>query len=282
MLPAITGSTLLPSQIYRSRQDLSDLEQAVALYRGSFLEGFSVGDAAPFEEWALLKREQLGRQMLQTLHSLATIHEQQGEYEQAQTYARQQVHLEPWNEEAHQQLMRVLALGGQRSAALAQYQACSRLLADELGVEPARETVALFESIRDGTLLPIADASAITEEPPAPGEAPFKGLQYFDTSDADLFFGREELTGQLAEHLRRYRFLAVLGASGSGKSSVVRAGLIPALQSAKPLAWRLAPSAASGLLVGTPHHPHGASTNRPGYQPDPRCGVGDRSSHPCG
>jgi WD40 repeat protein/DNA-binding SARP family transcriptional activator len=225
----------------RGFQDLSNLEQAVALYRGSFLEGFSIGDAAPFEEWALLKREQLSRQMLQTLDGLAAIHEQQGEYEQAQSYARRQVQLEPWNEEAHQQLMRVLALGGQRSAALAQYQTCSRLLADELGVEPARETVALFESIRDGTLLPAAPVSLVTEEAPASGEAPFKGLQHFDTADAHLFFGREKLTCQLVEHLRQHHFLAVIGASGSGKSSVVRAGLIPALRRAEPLAGDLQP-----------------------------------------
>ncbi len=220
----------------RGLQDISDLEQAMAWYRGSFLEGFSVGDAAPFEEWALLKKEQLSRQILETLHGLAAIHEEHGEYEQARPYARRQVELEPWNEEAHQQLMRVLALGGQRSAALAQYQSCSRLLADELGVEPARETVTLYESIRDGTLLPAAPVTMATEEAPAPGEAPFKGLRHFDTADADLFFGREELIGQLLEHLRQHRFLAVLGASGSGKSSVVRAGLIPALQRGEPLA----------------------------------------------
>ena len=234
----------------RGDQELSDLKQAVALCRGSFLEGFSIGDAPPFEEWALLKREQLGRQMLQTLHSLAAIHEQQGQYEQAQAYARRQVQLEPWNEEAHQQLMRVLALGGQRSAALAQYQTCSRLLADELGVEPARQTVALFESIRDGTLLPAGPSLVTAEEQPAPGQAPFKGLQHFDIVDADLFFGREELIDQLVERLSKDRFLAVLGASGSGKSSVVRAGLVPALQRAEPLDGSVrTPSGGSSWLV---------------------------------
>jgi energy-coupling factor transporter ATP-binding protein EcfA2 len=52
--------------------------------------------------------------------------------------------------------------------------------------------------------------------------------------DADLFFGREALTAELVENLRHHRFLAVVGASGSGKSSVVRAGLIPALQGKLP------------------------------------------------
>lgn len=73
------------------------------------------------------------------------------------------------------------------------------------------------------------------EEPPAPGESPYKGLQYFDTTDAALFFGRERLTAELVAYLRTHRFLAVVGASGSGKSSLVRAGVVPALQHGEPL-----------------------------------------------
>ncbi len=76
-------------------------------------------------------------------------------------------------------------------------------------------------------------------EPPAPGEPPFKGLNFFDEADAGLFFGREALTARLAAHVQsflvpdfagQHRFLAVVGASGSGKSSIVRAGLVPALR----------------------------------------------------
>jgi WD40 repeat protein/class 3 adenylate cyclase len=68
-------------------------------------------------------------------------------------------------------------------------------------------------------------------EAPTPGEPPFKGLQYFDEQDSGLFFGRELLTQKLMERLRESRFLSVIiGASGSGKSSLVRAGLIPTLR----------------------------------------------------
>lgn len=73
------------------------------------------------------------------------------------------------------------------------------------------------------------------EDAPAAGLPPYKGLNYFDESDAELFFGREALTQHLAARTTgqadaNQRFLAVVGASGSGKSSVVRAGLIPALR----------------------------------------------------
>lgn len=68
-------------------------------------------------------------------------------------------------------------------------------------------------------------------EAPLPGEPPFKGLQYFDESDADLFFGRELLISKLVDHLNHGGYLSIIiGASGSGKSSIARAGLIPALK----------------------------------------------------
>jgi len=73
-------------------------------------------------------------------------------------------------------------------------------------------------------------------EPAEAGEPPYQGLQYFDVKDADRFFGREKLTAELVGYLHNHRVLSVIGASGSGKSSVVRAGMVPALQSGKPLA----------------------------------------------
>lgn len=60
---------------------------------------------------------------------------------------------------------------------------------------------------------------------------PYKGLEAFQPQDAEFFFGREELVDDLAERLAKSSFLAVVGPSGSGKSSVVRAGLVPAIWS---------------------------------------------------
>ena len=99
------------------------LRQAVELYRGDFLAEFAVHDSAPFEEWRRLKQEQLHIQMLDALHILAAHAENNGNFEQARRFALRQVELEPWREEAHQQLMRSLALSGHRTAALAQFAA---------------------------------------------------------------------------------------------------------------------------------------------------------------
>jgi WD40 repeat protein len=95
-----------------------------------------------------------------------------------------------------------------------------------LGLEDEPKTVA--------RLLELA-ANVRREDAPALGLCPYKGLSYFDEADADLFVGREALTSKLVERVlalvtNRSRFLAVVGASGSGKSSLVRAGLVSALR----------------------------------------------------
>ena len=76
---------------------------------------------------------------------------------------------------------------------------------------------------------------------PAPGKSPYKSLKYFEVEDADIFFGREKLTAQLVQHIREHSFLAVIGASGSGKSSLVRAGMVAALKLGEELADGIRP-----------------------------------------
>jgi DNA-binding SARP family transcriptional activator len=126
------------------------LRMAVALYRGDFLEGFSIPDSQPFEEWALMNRETYRRQISRALRRLASLYAGRKEYQEARRFARQLVKLQAWNEEGHRELIRLLALDGQRSAALRQYEICERMLADEFDVEPAGVTKELYERIRNG------------------------------------------------------------------------------------------------------------------------------------
>jgi DNA-binding SARP family transcriptional activator len=123
--------------------DLTKLEQAADQYRGDFLEGFSLSDASLFEEWALLNRERYRRLLMHALRRLVEGYGARGQHEQALPHAWRQVELDPWQETAHQQLMRLFALSGRRAEALIQYETCCRLLAQELGVAPA-ETTAPF------------------------------------------------------------------------------------------------------------------------------------------
>ena len=78
---------------------------------------------------------------------------------------------------------------------------------------------------------------------------PYKGLESFQPQDAEFFFGREELIADLAARLSDGSFLAVVGPSGSGKSSVVRAGLVPAIWTG---AHGLAPQRDWKVVILTP------------------------------
>jgi WD40 repeat protein/serine/threonine protein kinase len=96
----------------------------------------------------------------------------------------------------------------------------------------ARELNLVVSNESDSDLLPVTGAATSTSFLPQP-ENPYKGLRPFQPADSRDFFGREKLTAALVERMAETgefaRFLAVIGPSGSGKSSVVRAGLIPAL-----------------------------------------------------
>jgi WD40 repeat protein len=72
------------------------------------------------------------------------------------------------------------------------------------------------------------------DPPPYDGRCPFKGLYPFGPNDREFFFGREVLTDRLMRRIKTERFLAVLGASGSGKSSLILAGLLPSLKEDNP------------------------------------------------
>ena len=177
-----------------AHQDLVDsLEEAVGLYRAPFLEGFSLPDSPDFEEWALLAREQLSRQVIQALYRLAEAYQARGDTGGQLHHAWRQVEMDPWQESAHRQVMQLLAQRGQRGAAVAQFETCRRLLAAELGVEPSEQTVQLAEHLRKGEWPPAAhvEAKLLRALPRVVGVCPYRGLAAFQQEDAALFFGRE-------------------------------------------------------------------------------------------
>jgi predicted ATPase/DNA-binding SARP family transcriptional activator/Tfp pilus assembly protein PilF len=178
------------------------LEQAMALYRGDFMAGCSWEDGTAWDEWVSLKQEWLQRMAVDALRCLAGWYERRAAYERARRYALWQVELVPWYEEAQRQLMRLLALEGQRDAALAQYETCRQALAQELAIAPTVETTTLYERIRTGAFPPPVTSAS--------------NLPSFPTS----FVGREQELAELAELLADpdCRLLTLVGPGGIGKS----------------------------------------------------------------
>ena len=131
--------------------DLAAHQAAVDLYQGEFLSGFYVRQAPAFEAWVLDQREQLHMLVVETLFDLVREYMQRDAYASALAANRRLLFLEPWSEPAHRQQMLILEQTSERSAALAQYEACRRILLAEFDVEPLPETIALYEHIRAGS-----------------------------------------------------------------------------------------------------------------------------------
>jgi DNA-binding SARP family transcriptional activator len=137
---------------------VSDLEQAVALYRGTFLDQIQLSDSEAFESWVALHRQCFQELVVNACTALVAHYEHQQNYQKAQQYVQRQLQLEPWNEAAHQTLMRILAQCGQRTAALKQYDRCCQVLEQELATEPESATIELWQAIRSGTFSDLAQA----------------------------------------------------------------------------------------------------------------------------
>mgnify|MGYP001300118162 CR=1 FL=1 len=178
------------------------LTEALALVRGDFLEQFSLGDCAQFEEWLLVQREHLHVQVTSALEQLAAFHERAGQLAEAERSVRRILAYDPLREAAYRQLMRVLARADQRSAALDTYETCRRVLATELGLAPSAETVTLAEQIR---------ARAPVEAHPAHAALP---------PVLTRFFGRQQETARLVDLLSRrtIRLVTLAGPGGVGKT----------------------------------------------------------------
>ncbi|NJN81703.1 MAG: hypothetical protein HC802_05035 [Caldilineaceae bacterium] len=174
------------------------LRQALALYRGDFMEGFFVRDSPDFEDWLLVQRVRLREVALQGWGVLTELLLDSGDYDAAVETAGCLLSMDPWREEAHRQRMLALARSGQSSAALAQFQSCRAVLRQEFGVEPSAETSALDERIRAARHGPRHSLPAATSE----------------------FVGREQELNAIQRRLASpaCRLLTLVGLGGCGKT----------------------------------------------------------------
>jgi DNA-binding SARP family transcriptional activator/WD40 repeat protein len=136
----------------------------------------------------------------------------------------------PLRERLRLQLMLALYRSGRQADALAVYRQTTRLLREELGLEPSRRLRELEHAILEQDESLDTDAEVpVAELVGGPDVCPFNGLAFFDRDDAQYFFGRERLVAELIVRAPGSGLVGLVGASGIGKSSVLRAGVLAAL-----------------------------------------------------
>lgn len=216
--------------------NLHTLTTSVTQYQGDFLEGFYIPDAPEYENWILMERERLREFAIKGLHTLAEYHLKQRNYTAGLSITRKLLNLDPWRETAHQQHMFFLTYAGQRHAALAQYELCRQMLAEEFNVAPMAETTALYEQIRAGRVCNvdvvqvdgegdscISQSQEDQEAKTAVSSQILTVCDWGEAVDVSNFYHRET---ELASLQRRIiqdcdRLILLLGLGGIGKTALV-------------------------------------------------------------
>lgn len=163
-----------------SPEEEEALRRAVALWRGTFLEGFSC-DSAAYDDWLNAERSRWEMRVTAALARLVEAERAQERWDQVLSLARMALDIDPLQEPFHRAAMEALYRQGNRSAALAQFERCRKILLEQLGAEPEAATIALAETIRGaaaGTepagaaVFPGARPDPAAAPEPPPGGAP--------------------------------------------------------------------------------------------------------------
>jgi basic membrane lipoprotein Med (substrate-binding protein (PBP1-ABC) superfamily)/DNA-binding SARP family transcriptional activator len=212
------------------------LRSALGLWRGPVLSDFA------YEEFAQPYVQRFHDLHLDAIETLASAELEAGRAGQAVPLLEAAIRDDPLREHSRELLMVALYQSGRHAEALRNYDKLRELLRDELGLDPSPA----LQRMRDRVLLHDPALVPIGQREPEPSTArnPYKGLQPFGENDADDFFGRDALVERLLGSVEAgQRLIALVGPSGSGKSSVVAAGLIPRLRSGSVAGsdrWRIA------------------------------------------
>jgi DNA-binding SARP family transcriptional activator len=200
------------------------LQQAVALYRGDFLAGFTLRDSAAFDDWQRFETERLRRDLLGALERLVRLLTTAGRLGEAVVQAQRLLAVDPLHEPARRVLMLLYVWTGQQPAALHQYRECVRILSEELGVAPLAETTRVYEAIKEQRIPPPPAAlrTAQQRSATAPRPAPLPLAPAPDAAKTLPMVGRD---AELAALQRARvaagsagRFAALEGEPGIGKT----------------------------------------------------------------
>src|SRR5262245_29272124 len=200
------------------------LEEAMDLYHGDLLEGFTV-DEEPFEAWLRVERERFRSRAVAVLRKLLAEHVRAKAIDAAVPVAVRLLTLEPFDETVHQTLMRLYAESGRRSTALRQYEICVEVLSRELGVEPEPETRELYRRLVSERNRP-PKAPTKTRPHGKPSSRAVRAPGGYPSHAATSLIGRESDVAWLEALWKRARngepqLALVIGEAGIGKTRFI-------------------------------------------------------------
>lgn len=214
----LSGETLLDVALFEevaAKQTPEYLDQAIALYRGPFLEGFT-------EDWAITERERLEQLFLRVLETRVEMAAQAGDHANATVLLRRAIAVDPLRESNHRALMESLAAMGDNAAVAAAYDQLCRRLRRELDTDPDETTRELYRRLRRE-----ARQAPATVEPHAPPLSLASPVDQTPSTNRlpnplTRYFGRERERGRLREILRQpsIRLITITGPGGAGKTRI--------------------------------------------------------------
>jgi DNA-binding SARP family transcriptional activator len=187
------------------------LQDSLALYRGDFLEGFSLPGTPTFDDWAAVERERYRRLAVRGLAALGQLHESNGDFTAALEALDRALAFDSLQEDLQRAAMRLHYLAGDRAAAIRRYDSLRKLLDDEMGVPPMTETRAVYDSIINDTLAtPNLKPQTPKSQPPS--------LKSLITNLQLPFTGRTAELQTLRALSASHRLALVEGEPGIGKT----------------------------------------------------------------
>jgi predicted ATPase/DNA-binding SARP family transcriptional activator len=196
------------------------ITQAIELYSADFMSGFTIAGSRQFEDWQFFQSENLRQALSDIIQQLIQWHSERGEFEPAIAYGRRWLALDPLNEPAQRQMMRLYAASGQQTAALRQFSEFKHLLKAELGSTPDEETNSLYEAILNHQIIsniPIVSGRST--------QLPGRNLPNLPPNNLPLpdesLIGRTRELEMIVQKLRDdpdCRMLTLVGPGGIGKT----------------------------------------------------------------
>ena len=239
-----------------------DLDRAVGLWRGPFLDGFDLRDCPDWDEWLDLERSAWQQRMLEVLERAAEAHADEQDWSGALAHTRRALAIDPLQERFHRLAMRLYERAGDRAAALSHYRAAVQTLQTELGIQPDPTTQRLYRELLEAN----SQRAYVDQPTPVPGPGPLVPVERAGPQRPSYpLVGRQAPLAQLlaaAEEAAagRGRVVGVDGEEGIGKSRLVEELLWltdgePARELRPARRWTVLVGACHASERGLPYHP---------------------------